>query len=153
MVLRSPGFARLSPQHRQDLVHAAGIQDPSPWVPGFPMEGGVNHPREFLKALVHGLSHMDAGALQATVGSLPEATQREIGAAFEFELMMTNVWDRKEDHALLQAGLDSHAARRGARRHRCHAPQAAGPVAAAGRCGGWTGRGRQLKRPCAPPRP
>ncbi|MDA8450855.1 hypothetical protein M4R23_14380 [Acidovorax sp. GBBC 3332] len=106
VVLRSPGFARLSPQHRQDLLHAAGIQDPSPWVPGFPMEGGVNHPREFLKALVHGLSHMDAGALQATVGSLPEATQREIGGAFEFELMMTNVWDRKEHHALLQAGLD-----------------------------------------------
>lgn len=106
VVLRSPGFARLSLQHRQDLLHAAGIQDPSPWVPGFPMEGGVNHPREFLKALVHGLSCMDVGALQATVGSLPEATQREIGAAFEFELMMTNVWDRKEDHALLQAGLD-----------------------------------------------
>ncbi|CAM3535482.1 hypothetical protein [Acidovorax anthurii] len=100
-VMEAPGFAKLSEEHRQALIDFMEIKSPT----GMWSEGWSNLPRESLKALAHGMSHMDAENLRKLVDSLPVRIQEELVAAFLSNLEKSSLWGGWEAQARLTQGF------------------------------------------------
>ncbi|WCM93535.1 hypothetical protein M5C99_02010 [Acidovorax sp. NCPPB 2350] len=103
-VMKAPGFAKLSAEHQQALIDLTEIKSRrGTWRAKLPLSG-TNLPRESLQALAHGMSYMDAEAHRKLVNFLPVHIQKELVAAFLFNLHMSSTWGGEETHARLKQG-------------------------------------------------